>query len=301
MAEIAEKRLGREDAGEFAELGTRDHAKSEAKNRHALWEADEMNAEKHSAMTAMDRKLYQGINDVKFKAEIDAVGELPTDVVQATDTYCDVVMEKYLNARQLDSEAQLLLETRVSYEKWVPTGFGTADCIIVSDSMLEVCDYKNGTGVPVSAIDNPQIRLYALGAIDLLGDFYNFTQVRMTIIQPRLNSVTEEVIAKDELLKWADEYVAPRARAFEEGRGEFAPRDLPVLPSQDRLRRPLEAGARAYHGPRTGYWSGGRQRNQPHHARARPCGDMGTRHQILHGISGPQGSEVEGLEARAGP
>lgn len=94
--------------------------------------------------------------------------------------------------------------------------------MIVSDLTLEVIDFKYGKGVPVDAVGNPQARLYALGAIEAFGDLYGFKSVRETIIQPRLDSITEETLSKDDLLWWGDE-IAPTAQLAFKGQGEFQP------------------------------------------------------------------------------
>ena len=142
---------------------------------------------------------------------------------QATDSYCDIVMEKLLSAREKDSGARLYLEQRLDYSQWVPSGFGTGDAIIVSDLVLEVCDYKHGKGIPVSAKENPQMRLYGLGATKKFGSLFEFPSVRNTIIQPRLESVSEEILTREDLLQWAEDEVVEKAKQAWAGTGEFVP------------------------------------------------------------------------------
>jgi hypothetical protein len=143
----------------------------------------------------------------------------------ATDFYVSLVMEKLFEARKTCPDAKLMLETRLDFSKWVPHGFGTGDAIIVSDHILEVIDLKYGKGVPVDAVDNPQARLYGLGALIMFGDLYDFQIVRNTIVQPRLDSVTEETLSRTELLKWAEDDVVERAQLAWEGKGEFCAGD----------------------------------------------------------------------------
>jgi hypothetical protein len=132
-------------------------------------------------------------------------------------------MEKYLSAKERDPSAKLLLEQKLDYSKWVPSGFGTGDTVIISDLLLEVVDYKHGKGVPVDAVDNPQLRLYGLGALSRFGALYDFEAVRMTIVQPRLQSVSEETMLVDDLTSWAEQYVVERAKLAWAGTGEFVP------------------------------------------------------------------------------
>lgn len=208
-----------------AREGTKAHALGELKIRNAFWHEDGMTTERYSRMSAAEQEAYTGINDFRYQALRDDLGEIPSDMEQATDTYCDVVINKYLRAKEADPGAQLLLEQRYDYSHWVPSGFGTGDATIVSDILLEVIDYKHGKGVPVNAVDNPQIRLYELGAYWKYRHLYDFTKVRGTIVQPRLDSMTDEDLTLDELLQWADEVVAPAAKLAWAGQGEFCPGD----------------------------------------------------------------------------
>ena len=220
LCERLEKRFDKKDSP-YAREGTLAHALGELKIRNALYHADEMTTAKLSRMSQEEQEAYQGINDFRFKALREELGEVSKDVERATDTYCDVVMNKYHEARDNDPSTVLLLEQRVDLSRWVPGSFGSSDCIIVSDNLLEVCDYKNGVGIPVSAVDNPQIRLYELGAYAKYRHLYDFDQVRGTIIQPRLDSLSDETLSVAALLDWANNYVAPRAHLAWSGEGEF--------------------------------------------------------------------------------
>ncbi|MFG5564209.1 DUF2800 domain-containing protein [Enterococcus faecalis] len=131
--------------------------------------------------------------------------------------YCDLVEER---VNQYEN-ASVELEQRVDFTKWVPEGFGTSDVVVLSDKTIEIIDLKYGKGVPVDAYLNPQLMLYALGAVDKYDIIYEFETVRMTIIQPRLDNISTFEIEKEELLYWADNYVAPRAVQAWEGTGEW--------------------------------------------------------------------------------
>lgn len=131
--------------------------------------------------------------------------------------YCDLVEER---VNQYEN-AVVELEQRVDFTKWVPEGFGTSDVVILSDQVIEIIDLKYGKGVPVDAYLNPQLMLYALGAVDKYDIIYEFETVRMTIIQPRLDNISTFEIEKEELMYWADNYVAPRAVQAWEGIGEW--------------------------------------------------------------------------------
>ncbi len=112
----------------------------------------------------------------------------------------------------------------LDFSDWAPEGFGTGDCVIVADDVLEIIDFKYGKGVRVEAKDNSQMKLYALGAIKLYGELYNINRIKMSIIQPRISQEpSTDEISLDELMDWAENYVKPRAALAFAGKGEFNP------------------------------------------------------------------------------
>lgn len=224
LGERLTSRFGSESSP-YAQEGTKAHALAEIKVRKAFYAADGMTTAVYSRMSEEERDAYTGINAFRYDALREELGDIPSDMEHATDAYCDVVMEKYLSAKDRDPSTRLLLEQRLDYSRWVPSGFGTGDCVIVSDSLLEIGDLKYGIGIPVDAADNPQLRLYGLGAIDKFGQLYDFPAVRMTIIQPRLESVSEETLDRDALLAWAETEVRERAQLAWKGIGDFVPGD----------------------------------------------------------------------------
>lgn len=189
-----------ERSSEYAEEGTKAHAVAELKLRLELGE----------------------INKFSYQAQRDALGQIPTEMDRFTDTYVDVVLERYYAAKKVCPGARLFVEQRLDMTQWIPGCFGTADACIVSDTILEVLDLKYGKGVPVDAVENPQARCYGLGAINAFGDLYGFTHVRNTIVQPRLDSITEEVMSKEDLLAWG-ESIKPTAELAWKGEGAFSP------------------------------------------------------------------------------
>ena len=140
---------------------------------------------------------------------------------RATDDYVDVVLTELYSIRKIDPHAQLFIEQSLEMSEWIPECFGTSDAVIVSEYVLIVIDYKHGKGVPVSAVGNYQERIYALGAYAAFRDLYNFQHVKEIICQPRLDSVTEEIITIDELLLWAKTIIEPAAQLAWRGEGDF--------------------------------------------------------------------------------
>lgn len=113
------------------------------------------------------------------------------------------------------------IEKQVDYSAFAPDGFGTVDYLHLSEGVLRVFDFKFGKGVPVSAEENPQTRLYALGAVDMLIDLFDIQTVHIYIVQPRLENYTAETLSVKELLAWGDGYVKPRALKAWEGAGDL--------------------------------------------------------------------------------
>lgn len=136
-------------------------------------------------------------------------------------TYADYVIAEYTRAKQTTKDALLLLEERVDFSEFVPGGFGTADCILIADTTMHVFDLKYGKGVPVDAVGNPQIRLYALGAMVAYDMLYDIQHVTMHIVQPRLDSITSETMDAQALWDWGNEVVRPAANLADAGLGEF--------------------------------------------------------------------------------
>jgi hypothetical protein len=142
------------------------------------------------------------------------------EMQEAVQSYVNICVEKINEARTASPDAQIKVEQRLDFSRWVPEGFGTGDMVMVSDKYFEIVDLKYGKGIPVSAISNSQMRLYALGMYEAFGYLYGADEVRMTIVQPRLDSVSTETISVDDLLAWGEE-VKKKAKIAFKGEGEF--------------------------------------------------------------------------------
>lgn len=121
------------------------------------------------------------------------------------------------------AEPVVLLEQRVDFSRWVPEGFGTGDVLAVAGDLLLVADLKYGRGVAVEAENNSQLRLYALGALELLGDLYDIGRVRTLVLQPRTDNYSSEEISVEDQIAWASDFVAPRAARAHAGVAEYVP------------------------------------------------------------------------------
>lgn len=175
----------------YAEEGTAAHALGEAKLRHALKEYTRA-------------KYHKAIRELETSDEME----------EYTDAYRDFVLEQFNAAKRDDPAALLLLEQRLDFSKYVPEGFGTGDCVIIGAGRLRVIDLKYGKGVPVAAEGNPQMRLYALGALEAYDFLYDITEVQMCIFQPRIDNIDSAVMAVGDLKAWGVEIRPLAQKAF---------------------------------------------------------------------------------------
>lgn len=143
------------------------------------------------------------------------------EMEEATDLYRDIVEEEFNAVKAVTPDATLVVEQKLDLSDYVPEGFGTSDAVIVGDDKLVVIDFKYGKGVPVSAIGNSQLRLYALGAYCALAPLYDFKTVKILVIQPRIDNISSEELSVDDLLAWGDEVIRPAASLAFSGDGEF--------------------------------------------------------------------------------
>lgn len=165
------------------------------------------------AYCALKLKEFLGLPTDGELAEIAELGDQyhTGEMDEYTDTYKTIVLEKFNEARARTKDAQLLIETRLDFREYIPDAFGTADAIIIADGTMEVIDFKYGKGVKVDAHKNPQMMIYALGAYDRFNFEYMINRVRMTIIQPRIDNLSEYQLPVSELMAWTDEVLVPKA------------------------------------------------------------------------------------------
>ena len=143
------------------------------------------------------------------------------EMAEHTDAYCEFIMDQIADAKQNCSDPLVLVEQRLNFSRWVNESFGTADCVIVADGTMSVVDFKYGLGILIDSENNSQMRMYALGALDIFECLYDIQKIRMIIFQPRRDNISISEITKDKLLAWADEVLVPAANLAEKGEGEF--------------------------------------------------------------------------------
>ena len=140
-----------------------------------------------------------------------------------TDGYVQFVLETIAEARQICTDPIINIEQRLDFSCYVPDGFGTGDCVIISDQTLHIIDFKYGVGVLVEAEHNPQMMLYALGALHVYDSLYDIEEVAMTVYQPRRENISTWTIPVGELKAWAENTLRPKAILAFEGKGEYIP------------------------------------------------------------------------------
>lgn len=152
------------------------------------------------------------------------ISDYKTDEMEEhSDAYVEFVMEQLEVAKQSCKDPLVLIEQRLDYSCYVPDGFGTGDCIIIGDKKLHIIDMKYGMGIIVSAIENPQMKLYALGALEIYDSLYDIEEVSMTIFPPRRENVSTWTISVKELKDWAENELKPKALMAYDGKGEYLP------------------------------------------------------------------------------
>lgn len=176
------------------------------------------------AYCAKKLKTFLGLPTEHEDKEIAELADYHTgEMDEYTDAYATIVIEKYNAARAITPDAQLLVETRLDFSEHIPDSFGTADAIIIADGTMDVIDFKYGKGVSVSAFKNPQMQIYALGAYDKFSFEYRIDRVRMTIIQPRIDNLSDYELSVSDLMAWTDEVLTPRAQEAFSGQGTQTP------------------------------------------------------------------------------
>ncbi|WP_026661409.1 DUF2800 domain-containing protein [Butyrivibrio proteoclasticus] len=158
---------------------------------------------------------------IETKDPTESLSYYSQEMQDCAEIYLQTVNEIMAEVKKTCPDPAIFIEQKVDFSKWVPEGFGTADCIILADGITHVCDYKHGVGVFVDAIDNIQMKCYALGVISMFGDIYDFDEICMHIIQPRKENISSWSINVSDLLTWADDFLAVRAQLAIKGEGEF--------------------------------------------------------------------------------
>lgn len=190
-----------DESSVYADEGTLAHEVCEAKLRFKFGELS-VKQYQDRIVELMQKPLYQ--EEMKEHAEV----------------YVEEVVRLFEETKSRTPDAKIFFEKKVDFSSLVPGGFGTADALIIGDDSINVIDFKYGKGVEVSAKDNPQMMLYAIGLSQEFELMFDANTIKMTIVQPRINHIDSYSISKDELFKWAGDVVAPAVMLASKGLGE---------------------------------------------------------------------------------
>lgn len=159
------------------------------------------------------RCLEQNIDADAVIGETVTVGERSFTVDDDMAGFVQVYLD---HVRMLAEGGELCIEQRVDFSRivGVEDSFGTSDAIILQGEELILVDLKYGRGVKVDADENEQLLIYALGALDSFGLGYDFTKVRLVIVQPRLDWISEWGCDLDYIGEFAQRATASAALAI---------------------------------------------------------------------------------------
>ena len=177
-------------------------------------------AEGTDAHTLCEYKLKTALG-IKAKDPTANLTYYSEEMEDCANGYAAYILELVETAKQTCADPVVLIEQRLDFSKYVEEGFGTGDCVVIADGTLHIVDYKHGQGVLVEAEDNPQMKLYALGALELFDGIYDIYRVAMTIYQPRRDNVSTHTVFKESLYQWADEILKPAAQLAYAGGGNY--------------------------------------------------------------------------------
>ncbi|WP_394870339.1 DUF2800 domain-containing protein [Clostridium butyricum] len=189
----------------------------------------EQNFENKESIAAAEGTVAHELCEHKLKRALHMRSKRPVsdynndDMEEHSDAYVDFVIEQLNVAKQNCKDPLVLIEHRIDFSNYVLEGFGTGDCIIISDGKLHIIDFKYGLGVLVDAIENPQMKLYAVGAFDAFNSLYDIKEVSMSIFQPRRENVSTWTISARELKDWAENELKSKAKMAIKGEGEYLP------------------------------------------------------------------------------
>lgn len=175
-------------------------------------------AEEGTAAHALCEWKVRKATEPEFNEPFPSISEyLDTTMEDCSEEYKNYILEMLNKSKS----PNIFIEQRLDFSDWVPQGFGTGDCLIISEGELNIIDFKYGKGVEVSAVDNSQLKCYALGAYALFSDLYDIETVTLTIFQPRINHIDTWSCDLKHLLDWAEEVLKPTAELAIKGEGEL--------------------------------------------------------------------------------
>ena len=175
-------------------------------------------AEGTAAHSLCEYKLREllGYEQLDIRENLDYYNKEMEDCTGEYRNYINELLAEHDGRKPL-----MFVEQRVDFSRFVKEGFGTSDCIIIDNDTIFIIDFKYGTGVKVDALNNSQMMIYAIGALEMFDGIFDINHVVMTIFQPRLNNISTFEMTKDELYNWAFDILKPAADMAYQGSGDF--------------------------------------------------------------------------------
>ena len=170
------------------------------------------------------KDIFNELSDQAFEQRLEEIMSndlFNEEMLEVLPTYTEYCEDQFNEAKEFNPAAIIEIEQKLDLTGYVPESFGTADCIIINDDLMEVIDLKYGKGVPVYAEWNKQLMLYGLGALRKYDVMYDITEICLTIVQPRIDNISSWQISVEELQKWAEEELKPKAKMAFKGEGEL--------------------------------------------------------------------------------
>lgn len=198
-----EEQYGEKGTSVYAAEGTLAHEISELYLRHDVLRTVDDNTFEYELEKLMANELFD---------------EEMLDYVPVYTGYCT---DELIAAKQDNLFATMEIEQELDLTSYIPESFGTADCVIINDDLMEVIDLKYGKGIPVYATNNSQGMLYALGALMKYDTLYDIERVKITIVQPRINNISTWELTVADLIDWANNTLKPAAQAAFNGEGQL--------------------------------------------------------------------------------
>ncbi len=187
----------------------------------------ELEFENQTSVAAEEGTAAHNLCEHKLKRALKKRSRRPTSIYdsdemeECTDAYVEYILEQLDVVKHHCMDPLVLIEQRLDFSQYVPEGFGTGDCLIIADEILHIIDFKYGQGVMVDAVENSQMKLYALGALSTYDVLYDIKEVAMTIFQPRRENISTWTIATELLKAWAEQELKPKAELAIKGEGEY--------------------------------------------------------------------------------
>ena len=213
-------------------MSTAKHAVLSASSSHRWLNCNpsarlELEFEDRETEAAAEGTAAHALCEHKLRKALKMRSQKPTsqydsdEMDEHTDGYVSFVLETLEEAKKVCADPIILIEQRLDFSRFVPDGFGTGDCVIIADNTLHIIDFKYGQGVLVEAEENPQMMLYALGALEIYDALYDIENISMTIYQPRRENISTWTIPVSELHAWTENTLIPKADKAYKGEGEY--------------------------------------------------------------------------------